>query len=124
MSYCLDPDAVIEINRRETGPMHMVLDRGKLEGALGRPLGSFQGAVVFPTVMEKAAALVEAVAQAHAFFDGNKRTAWISLNTYLGLCGLQIEMMTDVESGQYVKDVVEKRMNLRGSALWIADRLL
>lgn len=124
MSYCLDPDAVIEINRRETGYRHLLLDRGKLEGALGRPLAGFGSVVAFPTMMGKAAALVEGVAQAHAFFDGNKRTAWLCLNTYLGHHGLEIEMMSDRESGQYVKDVVERRLSLTDSALWLADRLL
>lgn len=124
VTYCLDPDAVIEINRRETGFAHLVLDRGKLESALARPLASFAGAVVFPTTVERAAALLEGVAQAHAFFDGNKRTAWIALNTYLDLCGLELEMMTDEESGAYVLAVVNKHLNLKESALWIVDRML
>lgn len=126
MTYCLDPDDVIEMNRRETQRaqhLHLVLDRGKLEGALARPLAGFAGAVVFPTVVERAAALLEGVATAHAFQDGNKRTAWVSMNTYLTACGTPLQLMTAEESGGFVIDLVNHVIDLQDAALWIVDNL-
>ncbi len=60
---------------RETGGSVGVRDRGALEAALFRPLHTFGGADLFPSLEEKAAALIHGVITSHPFLDGNKRTA-------------------------------------------------
>lgn len=112
------------MSHRFTGPLHALLDRGKLESALGRPLATFSGAAVFPTTAGRAAALLESIAQAHSFMDANKRTAWLAMNTYLGLGGLQLALSSPAEAGGFVLDVVEHRIDTLGAALWIDDRIV
>jgi death on curing protein len=48
----------------------------KLESALAQPGAVLFGHVAFPTIYEQAAAYLYFIAKAHAFVDGNKRTAW------------------------------------------------
>jgi death-on-curing protein len=59
-----------------------------LEAALVRPQHAefYAGADVF----EQASVLAVGVAQAHAFLDGNKRTATAVMITFLGLAGLMV----------------------------------
>ena len=67
MSYCLDPEAVEEINRGHVtlkNEPFAIRDRPGLLGALARPLHGFSGIEVFPTPIAKAGALLEGLAQA------------------------------------------------------------
>lgn len=76
-------------------------DQGLLEGALARPqtrLGYIPDASVF----ELAASLGHGVAKAHAFVDGNKRTALLAMQTFLFLNGYRlhpnpVDVVTTVE---------------------------
>ncbi len=58
-----------------TGGSIGVLDQGKLEAALARPLTIVFDYEPFPTPALKVAALIESIITTHPFNDGNKRTA-------------------------------------------------
>ena len=60
-----------------------VRDQGSLDGALNRPFATFDGQDLYPSVVEKAAALFESVIINHPFIDGNKRTAYALLEYLL-----------------------------------------
>ena len=45
------------------------------------------GAELYPTLYEKAAALLHSVARNHALVDGNQRTAWLAMRVFLRLNG-------------------------------------
>ena len=53
-----------------------VRDYTLLHSALERCKVTFGGEDLYPTTLEKAAALMHSVTMNHAFLDGNKRTAW------------------------------------------------
>ncbi len=63
-----------------------VRDPGALDAALTRPFAAFGGYEAFPSVPEKAAALLHGLVTAHAFVDGNERVGlaatlvWLELN--------------------------------------------
>ena len=63
-----------------------VRDPGALDAALARPFAAFGGHEGFPTVPEKAAALLHGLVTAHAFVDGNERVGlaatlvWLEVN--------------------------------------------
>ncbi len=59
----------------ETGGSIGVLDQGKLEAALARPLTMVFDYEPFPTPALKVSALIESIITTHPFQDGNKRTA-------------------------------------------------
>lgn len=59
--------------------------RAKLESAIARPQATVFGEDAFPSLAEKAAALLQAIAIAHAFTDGNKRAAAGAMLSFLAL---------------------------------------
>ncbi len=68
----------------------LLLDEGKLRGALCAPFLGFDGHEAHPTLPGKAAKLIAAVATAHAYRDGNKRLAWHLGVAFLELNGLLV----------------------------------
>src|SRR5215475_15506446 len=62
------------------GGSHGVRDQGLLEAALYRPQTGY-----YADLIEEAAALWESLAQNHAFIDGNKRTAFAAMYTFLAI---------------------------------------
>jgi death on curing protein len=67
------------------GGSHGLRDPGLLESALHRPQTGY-----YADLIEEAAAMWESLAQNHAFIDGNKRTAFASVYTFLAINGLHI----------------------------------
>lgn len=64
-----------------------VRDHGLLESALARPRASAFGADAYPTIEEKAAALLHSLARNHALVDGNKRLGLAATIAFLGING-------------------------------------
>jgi death-on-curing protein len=61
-----------------------------LESALGQAYQTFDGAELYPSEEEKAAALCRSLILNHPFTDGNKRTGVLLLLTHLSLSGRRI----------------------------------
>jgi death-on-curing protein len=64
-----------------------VRDEGLLESALARPLN--RAGYSEPDIAELAAVYAIAIARNHPFIDGNKRTAYVALETFLALNGCE-----------------------------------
>lgn len=54
-----------------------VRDHSLLEALLNRPYQTIDRSEVYPTIIEKAAALFEGIVINHPFIDGNKRTGYV-----------------------------------------------
>ncbi|MGW0248347.1 Fic family protein [Nocardia goodfellowii] len=121
--FALPIDGVIATNRRLRDTVHVVLDRGKLEAALARPMASWDGQLLFPTVVQRAAALLDALAMAHAFLDGNKRTAWLSCNIYLNAFESRLCQIPADEAADFVEAMVIHHFDNDVIAVWLTDRL-
>jgi death-on-curing protein len=67
------------------GGSHGIRDQGLLEAALFRPQTGY-----YADLIEEAAALWESLAQNHAFIDGNKRTAFAAMYTFLAINGARL----------------------------------
>lgn len=67
-----------------------VRDIQLLEAAVLRPAASAFGEDAYPTLREKAAALLHSVARNHPFTDGNKRTATIAVVFMLAVNGERV----------------------------------
>ena len=63
-------------------------DRGALESALAQPQASFGGQLLYPDVVDRAAALGHALISNHPFIDGNKRVGHAAMALYLRLHNL------------------------------------
>jgi len=67
-----------------------VLDLGQLEAALFRPQTGY-----YPDLIAQAAALWESTSQNHPFVDGNKRTAFAVMFTFLAMNGVRLTADAD-----------------------------
>ncbi len=56
---------------------------------------TFGGEELYPTIVEKAAALGFSMIKNHPFVDGNKRTGHAAMETFLVLNGFEIEATVD-----------------------------
>ena len=69
-----------------------IRDIGLLDSAAHRPQASVFGQDAYPTIHEKAAALLDAVVRHHALVDGNKRLGWAATVVFYDLNGLTREL--------------------------------
>ena len=51
-------------------------DNELLESAISRPSQTFDSKDLYPTIEEKASAIIESIVTNHPFIDGNKRTGY------------------------------------------------
>ena len=65
-------------------------DAGLLGAAAARPAASVGGADAYPTLADKAAALLHSVARNHALIDGNKRLALSAAVVFCGINGYDL----------------------------------
>ena len=70
-------------------------DLGALESALAQPRMTFGGEELYPTIVEKAAALGFVLIKNHPFVDGNKRTGHAAMELFLVLNGFEIDASVD-----------------------------
>lgn len=85
-----------------------VKDYGLLESAVYKMDAGFGDFELYPSLIEKSAALVWGIAKAHAFHNANKRTALICLDVFLEINGHEL-VLTDKESVQLIVDIAENR---------------
>ncbi len=103
-------EVVIELNRAlvaMTGEQHFLRDRGLLESALARPQNAF--AYGEDDIVVLAVRLMAGIAQAHAFEQGNKRTAFASLRLFLHPNGYELAIEDTETWAAAVIDLVEHR---------------
>jgi death-on-curing protein len=102
---------------REHGGQLGLRDAGLLESALARPqhVWSHEQDADFATL---AAEYGFGLAKNHAFFDGNKRVAFVATNVFLILNGFEIEA-PEPEVVDTVLRVADGRMNRSKFANWI-----
>lgn len=60
-----------------------IRDKGALEAAIARPYATFDQEDLYPTIIEKAAAIFESIIINHPFIDGNKRSAYVLMRLIL-----------------------------------------
>jgi death on curing protein len=73
-------------------------DIGLVESAVARPQAIFLGEDAYPTLAEKAAALLHSLVCNHPFTDANHRTVWRSAWSFLDLNGQPLAKDYDVDA--------------------------
>jgi death on curing protein len=89
----LELDEIFEIHSyaiARSGGSVGLRDRNGLESALAQPMQTFGGIDLYPTLLEKAAALGFFLVRNHPFVDGNKRVGHAALEIILQLNGFEI----------------------------------
>jgi len=89
-----------------------------IESALARPAQSAFGEDAYVTVFEKAAALLDSLANNHGFRDGNKRTAMAAAIYYLSLFSI-IVTITNEEYEVFMLHVVNDNPPVSEISRWL-----
>lgn len=72
----------VQMLNEEFAGRDMLRDFGLLDSAVMRPQASAFGEDAYPTLHEKAAALLHGLARNHPFVDANKCTAWAATSVF------------------------------------------
>ncbi|GGM75880.1 toxin Doc [Longimycelium tulufanense] len=115
MIVYLKLEDVLVAHRVVTGTEHdAVRDLGLLQSAVDRPSATVFGDDAYPTVWEKAAALLESLARNHGFVDGNKRTAWVATWAFLEVNGHPLADWFDQDAAEdLVLAVAQGRLDVK-----------
>jgi death-on-curing protein len=87
-----------------------IRDKGLLDSALAQPQATFGGELLHRTIHEQAAAYLYHLAMNHPFVDGNERTAFAVMDTFITLNSYSLNL-SDAEAYKLVIQVVQKEIS-------------
>lgn len=122
----LSKDLVLKIHHRQVekfGGTTGVRDEGLLESALSQPQATFSGEYLHRTIYEQAAAYLYHIAKNHPFIDGNKRTAFAVMDTFLRINGY-ILITNDEETYILVLKVAEGKIDKKEIAQYLEQNVI
>ena len=123
--YYISLDAVLALHRRiiqTSGGSEGVRDQGGLESAIAQPLMTFGGQDLYPTVIEKAAALCFSLIRNHPFVDGNKRVGHAVMEEFLIFSGYRIDAAVDMQE-QIILGVASGEVSCEQLAEWLREHI-
>jgi death-on-curing protein len=117
----LDLDDLLAAADAAVGGSAQLRDVGLMQAAATRPQVTVFGEDAYPSLDEKAAALVQSLVTGHPLVDGNKRLGWVALRLFYLLNGSDIhpdpdgafDFVTAVADGS-LRDVKAIADRLRG----------
>jgi death-on-curing protein len=107
---------------QETGGLVGIRDLGALESAIAQPYMTFGGNELYPSLVEKAAALGFSLIQNHPFTDGNKRTGHAVMESFLGLNDYEINANTD-EQVEIILSLALGKLNRNEFTEWLSKHI-
>ncbi|NDJ17871.1 type II toxin-antitoxin system death-on-curing family toxin [Myxacorys almedinensis A] len=112
---------VLELHRRiikQSGGAFGIREVGLLESAIAQPRITFGGEDLYPSLLEKAAALGLSIIMNHPFVDGNKRTGHAAMETFLILNGMEINASVD-EQERMVLEIASGELGREAFVEWL-----
>ena len=95
-----------------TGGSPGILNLDSLLSALYRPQSTFNHQLLYPSIFDRAAALLQSLILNHPFVDGNKRTAFAATLRFLHLnhCHSKIPSTSII---RFLLDIQSQKLNLK-----------
>jgi len=118
--HYLSPADIYTVAEEVLGRPPDVRDRHLLRAAAARPRLSAFGVEAYPTLLDKAAALLHSLAAHHLFYDGNKRTATAATIRFLQANGLQ-PTWDQATIYDFVLDVAQNHCAVPEIAAWLRE---
>src|SRR5882724_13625978 len=106
----------------ELGGARGLRDEGLLDSALARPQNT-HAYNPDSTLADLAASYGFGLAKNHAFLDGNKRAAFLSIGLFLAINGRRLEAY-QVDAVQTILAVAAGELDERGLAVWIQKNMM
>ncbi len=94
-----------------------------LEAALAQPRTTFGGEDLYPTVVEKAAALGFSLIMNHPFADGNKRLGHAAMAVFMYLNGYEIEASVS-EQEEVILQLAAGQLQRNEFTDWLRTRVV
>lgn len=116
----------LDLHRRiiaQSGGAPGILNLSALESALAQPQMTFGGNDLYPTLIEKVAALGFSLIQNHPFVDGNKRIGHAAMEVFSVLNGFEIVAPVD-EQEQIILNTAAGRLSQADLTAWLRDHLV
>ncbi len=107
---------------QQHGGSHGIRSEYALESALSRPEAKWTYEEN-PDLALLAAAYGFGLVKAHAFVDGNKRVAFMTMYTFLGLNGYDLET-PEAEAVEVMLDLVDGAISEKDLTAWIRARMM
>jgi len=121
-----DPDVIVELHDSLVGGFggeSGLLSKHLLISALSRPfLGLSDGTELYPTIVEKASALLHSLVKNHAFLDGNKRTAGVVTLDFLLEYGFELKY-EQKEFIDFILGIARNEIDFDHIKDWITHRI-
>ncbi|UOB16348.1 type II toxin-antitoxin system death-on-curing family toxin [Abyssalbus ytuae] len=111
-----------EIIIKFSGGTSGIRDENLLLSALNRPFQTFDGNDLYPSAIDKSAAIFESIILNHPFIDGNKRVAYAFLRIMLTENGIEIEATED-EKYNFVISASKGELNFEKIKNWIITHI-
>lgn len=115
--------SIHELSIKFFGGSYGIRDQNMLISAINRPYTTFENVALYPSPVDKAAAIAESIIKNHPFIDGNKRTGYILMRMILLTSGLDIEASED-EKYLFIIRIAENRFDFDRIKNWIASHLI
>ena len=104
------------------GGSHGIRDSSSLESALARPFQTFDGKDLYPSLIQKAASLIESILINHPFIDGNKRTGYVLMRILVIDNGFDIHA-TQEEKYDFVIHIASGKTNFEEIVNWLTHHI-
>ena len=116
-------DALAAARKKQgDGDRYAIRNVNGLMSALNAPSRTAFGAVFYPTLVEKAGALVYALVQNHPFYDGNKRIASAALRLFLERNGVSFSA-SQQELQQFTRQIALGVLRDDAVAQWVQQHV-
>jgi death on curing protein len=104
----------------EFGGSTGIRDLNALKAAIQRPYSTFDGKDLYPTIYDKAAALVESLVKNHAFIDGNKRIGYVMLRFFLMESGYDLSA-SQTDKYNFIIEISKGNLDFDSIKKWIVQ---
>ena len=125
MTRFLTVDEVVALHRLvvdQSGGARGIRDPAGLASAVAQPRMTFDGRDLYPTLVEKAAAIGFSLVRNHPFVDGNKRIGHAAMETFLLLNALELVATVD-EQEKVVLGLAEGSLKRDAFTEWVRSHI-
>ncbi|MCX6292547.1 MAG: Fic family protein [Bacteroidetes bacterium] len=122
----IDLNEVLSIHQmimEKFGGSAKVRDMNALKSALNRPFATFDKKDLYPTPIDKAAALIESVVINHPFVDGNKRMGYVLMRLLLLKYKFDIKANQN-EKFEFVIRIASGELKIEQITSWLKEHSL
>lgn len=117
---------VLELHHQiieQSGGTSGIRDIGLLESAIAQPRMTFGGEELYPSLLEKSAALGFSLIMNHPFIDGNKRIGHAATEIFLVLNGMEINASVDAQENM-VLEIASGELGRKTFVEWLQQNAI